>query len=428
MDERFIAWLSIYDEFAEGTALRDIFNDAIKCYRSGIARPALMLSYIAFAQAVRYNLLHSERPEGFEEHQWNKKMEGMRNEDKWDETVLQCIQKQSADGKPAFFDIPQNLRDDVGYWRNRRNDCAHYKDSEITLSHVSAFWSFLMDNYHKFTPLGGLQQSINEYLVHFDITKTPRGKSTEKIFQRLANVIKTADDIYRFLYDTSALMDVEDQCLVLHQLLHDDKHRQVVIEYLNAKIKRLLQYLRYYTTDVSLVLGNNKENARKLWHDDLTTNAYDAPIYFEMMRAGMIEGDEIKESLALLLDNDYKLNRCSVNKDEDFAMLNGKGIYDMFIDTYCTQSFLCKNPREKSYKTIFYIGYILKGGINAQLVSNLSEAWTSNFPYILRDRLKEVFAKDEYKQAYLSIIEREGIDDFLQLKAEEPHDEDKNNP
>lgn len=48
MDERFVKFLNIYDEFKEGTALRDVLNDAIRCYLHGIARPALMLSYIAF--------------------------------------------------------------------------------------------------------------------------------------------------------------------------------------------------------------------------------------------------------------------------------------------------------------------------------------------------------------------------------------------
>lgn len=72
MDERFVKFLNIYDEFKEGMALRDVLNDAIRCYRHGIARPALMLSYIAFIQAVRNNLLNSEMPFGF------KKLDGMR--------------------------------------------------------------------------------------------------------------------------------------------------------------------------------------------------------------------------------------------------------------------------------------------------------------------------------------------------------------
>lgn len=44
MDERFVKWLNIYDEFREGTTLRDIFNDAIRCYRHDIA--SLPLCYL----------------------------------------------------------------------------------------------------------------------------------------------------------------------------------------------------------------------------------------------------------------------------------------------------------------------------------------------------------------------------------------------
>lgn len=73
MDERFIKFLNIFDEFKEGTVLRDILNDAIRCYRHGIARPALMLSYIAFIQAVRNNLLNSEMPSGFKKARWDGK-------------------------------------------------------------------------------------------------------------------------------------------------------------------------------------------------------------------------------------------------------------------------------------------------------------------------------------------------------------------
>lgn len=36
MDERFINFLNVYDEFKDGTVLRDILNDAIRCYRNGM--------------------------------------------------------------------------------------------------------------------------------------------------------------------------------------------------------------------------------------------------------------------------------------------------------------------------------------------------------------------------------------------------------
>ena len=149
MDERFIKWLAIYDEFSEGTVLRDILNDAIRCYRHDIARPAFLLSYIAFMQAVRNNLLNSEKPDGFKEGRWNACMANLRNENKWDEVVCVCIRQKKDAQNVTFFELPDSIRTDFDYWRNRRNDCAHYKSSEITLSHVSAFWMFMMENYNK---------------------------------------------------------------------------------------------------------------------------------------------------------------------------------------------------------------------------------------------------------------------------------------
>lgn len=128
MDERFLKWLNIYDEFREGTALRDILNDAIRCYRHDIARPALMLTYIAFIQAVKDNLLSSERPDGFNENRWGAAMNNLRSENKWDEQVIDCIKKRSNGvDDPAFFELTDTLRNDVCYWRSRRNDCAHYR-------------------------------------------------------------------------------------------------------------------------------------------------------------------------------------------------------------------------------------------------------------------------------------------------------------
>lgn len=38
MNERFVKFLNIYDEFKEGTALRDVLNDAIRCYRHSICQ------------------------------------------------------------------------------------------------------------------------------------------------------------------------------------------------------------------------------------------------------------------------------------------------------------------------------------------------------------------------------------------------------
>lgn len=413
MDERFINFLNIYDEFKDGTVLRDILNDAIRCYRNGIARPALMLSYIAFIQAVRDNLLKSDMPKGFNEPRWKACMSKLRQENAWDEQVISCIKCRD---NPPYFELTDSLRDDVCYWRNRRNDCAHYKDSEITLSHVAAFWVFIMDNYNKFTPIGSLMQSVNDYKRHYNVSITPKGTSTEVIFKRLCLAIKTEDDLLLFLKETDSCMEYEEQAQLLHDLLMDERHKAKVISLLTGKLKRVKMYLALKPADVSVILGNNPEMTRKFWYEDFMLFASSANVYVEMLRAKMIPQGEIKESLDMFLKHEYKRNAFYLDNPEDFNVLKENGLYDIFIEEYLSKDFVCNNPGEKCHKTDFYISLIQRGGISDKLIKVLSESIKGTFPYELENRLKgEIFKDEENKKQYLESIARLGLDDFLNL-------------
>lgn len=413
MDERFINFLNIYDEFKDGTVLRDILNDAIRCYRNGIARPALMLSYIAFIQAVRDNLLKSDMPKGFNEPRWKACMSKLRQENAWDEQVISCIKCRD---NPPYFELTDSLRDDVCYWRNRRNDCAHYKDSEITLSHVAAFWVFIMDNYNKFTPIGSLMQSVNDYKRHYNVSITPKGTSTEVIFKRLCLAIKTEDDLLLFLKETDSCMEYEEQAQFLHDLLMDERHKAKVISLLTDKLKRVKMYLALKPADVSVILGNNPEMSRKFWYEDFMLFASSANVYVEMLRAKMIPQGEIKESLNMFLKHEYKRNAFYLDNPEDFNVLKENGLYDIFIEEYLSEDFVCNNPGEKCHKTDFYISLIKRGGISDKLIKVLSESIKGTFPYTLENRLKgEIFKDEENKKQYLESIARLGLDDFLNL-------------
>lgn len=413
MDERFINFLNIYDEFKDGTVLRDILNDAIRCYRNGIARPALMLSYIAFIQAVRDNLLKSDMPKGFNEPRWKACMSKLRQENAWDEQVISCIKCRD---NPPYFELTDSLRDDVCYWRNRRNDCAHYKDSEITLSHVAAFWVFIMDNYNKFTPIGSLMQSVNDYKRHYNVSITPKGTSTEVIFKRLCLAIKTEDDLLLFLKETDSCMEYEGQAQLLHDLLMDERHKSKVISLLTINLKRVKMYLALKPADVSVVLGNNPEMTRKFWYEDFMLFASCANVYVEMLRAKMIPQGEIKESLDMFLKHEYKRSAFYLDNPEDFNVLKENGLYDIFIEEYLSKDFVCNNPGEKCHKTDFYISLIQRGGISDKLIKVLSESIKGTFPYTLENRLKgEIFKEEENKKQYLDSIVKQDLDDFLDL-------------
>lgn len=417
MDERFKQWLNIYTEFAEGTTLRDILNDAIRCYLHDIARPALMLSYIAFLQAVRNNLLNSEKPSGFKEERWIACMQKLRNETKWDEEVLCCIKKRAnGNGDPAFFELSDTLRDDVCYWKNRRNDCAHYKDSEITLSHVSAFWTFMMDNYNKFAPLGSLAQSINEYKRHYDISLTPKGADAKHLFKRLSFALKTQDDLSLFLKETYPMMELEQQYNLLHDLLVGGSHKELVISYLKCNTKRLKRYLCAKPKDVSIILGNDCALVRNIWYDDFNSCVQYLNVYAEMLRARMIPDEEVEESLKMYLKHEYSRGHLSFQDKDDFDVLMKNGLYDIFIDEYLDKGFICSSPGEKCHKTDFYIPLIYHGGITDKLILALSDAVKDTFPYTLKNRLKtEIFKEEDFKSKYLETIERLQLEDFLKI-------------
>lgn len=362
--------------------------------------------------------MKSEIPSGFKRTRWNTCINNLRNEDKWDSEVVICIKKRANEtNDPAFFDLPDTFRDDVCFWRNRRNDCAHYKDSEITLSHVAAFWVFMMDNYNKFTPIGSLQLSINEYNRHFDKSLTPRGTSTERIFKRLSHVIKTQEDLELFLNATSSNMDFKSQCDLVHNLLIDGYHKELAILFLKGDMKRLKAYLCAKPKDVSLILGNDPTMTRKIWYDDLRLSCRCMNVYVEMLRAKMLTDAEIKESLELYLTHEYEQGHLFITDEDDFNVLIDNGIYDIFIDEYLTNSFVCHNPSDKCRKTDFYIAMIYRGGITDKLMSALSEAVTGTFPYTLRDRLKdEIFSEKDFKAKYMETIGRLNLDDFFYLK------------
>lgn len=358
-------------------------------------------------------------PVGFKEARWNAAMNNLRSDIKWDEEVLNCIKKRTnGDADPAFFELSDTLRDDFCYWRNRRNDCAHYKDSEITPSHVSAFWIFIMDNYNKFSPLGSVTQSINEYKRHYDISLTPKGTSTEGIFKRLCLAIKTRDDLWKFLKETSDRMDFGSQCDLLHELLVvEEHHKKLVVSFLKENMTKLKAYLCAKPTDVSLILGDDATLTRKLWYDDFCLFCNCMNVYAEMLRAKMLDDNEIEESLGLYLEHEYKQGHFFIENDDVLNVLMENGLYNIFIDKYLTKSFVCSNPGEKCRKTDFYLSLICRGGITDKLILTLSKSVVDTFPYTLRDRMiAEIFSKNEFKAKYLETIERLNLDDFFNLK------------
>ncbi|NJM79738.1 MAG: hypothetical protein HC854_09145, partial [Flavobacterium sp.] len=82
------------------------------------------------------------------------------------------------------------VRQQIKYWKDRRNDCAHFKQNEINISHVEIFWSFLKSNLSKITIEGGKLNLLKKFLNHFDETKTPPDSDYTHLIKEIEHAIE----------------------------------------------------------------------------------------------------------------------------------------------------------------------------------------------------------------------------------------------
>ena len=112
---------------------KDLISEAIVCYKANANRAALLFSYLCFQTIIRDRMLNANRPDNIPEGMWTDILKKLRNEDTWDQTVFDNLQRQQP---KEIFILNDDIRNQITYWKNRRNDCAHSKNNIIGVSHV----------------------------------------------------------------------------------------------------------------------------------------------------------------------------------------------------------------------------------------------------------------------------------------------------
>lgn len=149
------------------------------------------MSYLALQNVVRQRILQSTKPSNVAQYKWDTSISQLRNDDKWDEATLNCVQSEAADN--VIFSLSKDVREQYKYWKNRRNDAAHTKNNEITQSHLETFWWFVISNLNKFVVVGSELEVINRVRDHFDINKTSPSKSYQPLIDEIPLSINLAN-------------------------------------------------------------------------------------------------------------------------------------------------------------------------------------------------------------------------------------------
>lgn len=329
-----------------------LFEDSIRCFAAGIYRQAYLLAYQGFSQHVRNIVLNAKMPKGYDPNKWNGVQAKLKNEKEFDEQVFTCIQQKNCPtGTPpvvAILDMPDTLRDDFTFWRNRRNDCAHYKAYDINVSHVLAFYSMLNQYLLTITVEGGMKSLLREFEDAFDPEKTSPKVSIQPLVDKILLMVKPSEmnkffdglkGITRFQFEAKFYS-------ILEGILSgsNTELKNYVIAYLRQS-DALVNFLSHYPEEVGQLLA--EDEVRPLWYSKLRSCRERFSIVAELISVGLLVEGEVEECLERCIESAYSQNEGMGSISEaKLNLLIKYGLLDCLKTSKLNPDYTSRNARE----------------------------------------------------------------------------------
>ncbi|MGB3343983.1 MAG: hypothetical protein WBA61_08735 [Aequorivita sp.] len=315
-----------------------LFTDGVTCYKAGANRASLLFSYLAFLTILKERIIAGAKPNLFPQGEWDKIISKLQNEDLWETSVFDATQQQEKIDsitkertKDPIFNINSNLRFQIKYWKDRRNDCAHYKDNIIDTFHIEAFWAFIESNVSKITIEGGMQSLINKIYKHFDPTITPPDKDITPLIQEIEFSVERSK--LKYFWELLLKNDEWDFDLSKRKQELISKSLEANKCFINDSLIAIVKANKYYLKDFLsnhpdkiLNFNFNEEEVRKFWKTQLASCNNILGLYTSFLRNGLIPQNEIKEANKTVLSAIREYSP-TINEHQ---VLSVNGILDTF--------------------------------------------------------------------------------------------------
>jgi hypothetical protein len=383
-----------------------LFNESFICYRNTAYRASLLFSYLSFLTILKETIIKAAKPTLIPQGRWDCIIRKLQSDDSWEKAVFEELTNSSS----PIFNINEDLRQQIKYWKDRRNDCAHFKSNDIEAHHIESFWSFLKSNLSKVTIEGGKDSLLNKFEKHFDPTFTPPDADYTHLIKEIDESI-IATELTDFWAE---LISKIDNYSFLFQ--HESTGTRLVnkvFEYCNDDTKEslsnFLKSQKYDLTIVSLFpdkinfIGYSPAEIREIWRTRIWNNKSSAfGIYGTLLRNSLIPTTEISEANNYVIDKatDYRPN----DETTHLALAaNGFGdaIFDIAIHTKRLKDwFVWVNPRADM---IAY--YIEKYPLKDETVEVICEMYSrEKYSYWLGERIVRIFTENANKKNEFHLI------------------------
>jgi hypothetical protein len=411
----------------------DLFREAVTCYKASAYRAALLFSYLGFHTIVKERILASRRPAGIGETHWNEITRKLTDDSTWDRQAFEATQRNYP--APIFI-LSDDLRKQVAYWKNRRNDCAHSKRNEIGFSHVEAFWLFLRSNLPRFVVSGSKEGLLNEIRVHFDRSLTPADADYSHIVQQipyaiepegLAKFFEAVDQVFADLrrWPPGASSYPAEELGFFDSIigLGDRTVTNRLIAFLRGHEDLLVEVLRSNPARVPLI-KDDPAFIRRLWYERLLPmRQRDFEIYCSLIRNQLIPEEQIEEAHRRVIP---LLSRVDPS-ESCYALLVDTNFSDVLRDMAFLQTGSAEIPLADKFSWAnpnfnLVIWYLKRFGLDQQIARSLSQIFgKENHPNDLKDAINALLSQDEQKrEEFLGVFEDNHIPipDCLRLRRE----------
>lgn len=382
----------------------ELIDEAILCYRAKAYKAGLLFSYLSFQNIIKERILSANPPSGYTPDFWVKIQGELRDDDKWESKVIECIERN----KPAsIFRLSDDVKHQYFYWKDRRNDCAHAKGNKIGVSHVETFWLFFESNLSKFGVNGGKESLLEKIKVFFEPNLTPQGQDPMPIINEIPYALDPND--YNEVLETIFMSTVKSEVIIsettvsfwLQLFTIDGEFREVLIDFLKNKRNLLLDVLEKDPSKVSY-FSRDPVFIRSLWKEILHNSYLHYKIVISLLRHKLIPKEQLREFVETVT---RKINDSLFIRDFqelDLITLEDSGFFEEF-KILAFKEFKINNFDWSRENRHLIVHYILRFGFDEDLVRGINSTFTGSFvPWKLQESLQELFEKnaalkEEYK-------------------------------
>lgn len=403
------------DKFSSDS--KSLFNESLLCYSIKANRSSLLFSYLGFLTIIKEIIISSKKPDEIEQPRWDQIIKELNDEDKWEKRVFEEL----TNSRSPIFNISESVRQQIKYWKDRRNDCAHFKENEINNAHVEIFWSFLKSNLSKITIEGGKLNLLKKIAIHFDETKTPPDADYKPLLKEIDNAIDVSEsesffkEFHHILENSLWIEDkkVSDIFYDLTLAIENIQIKKRLIDYIKSIPNFDLELIKY-NPQMIITFNYTPEEIRKIWKTRVyaSSRKLQYHIYATFLRKSIIPNNQIDEAMQHLFNKFNQEGFDNIPNEDDLKrVLANKELLDIIYNYFFQDQSISTMKFGKINSKADLIELLIEySELNLYIVEGIIKMYENSIdPWWLTNNLRSLFErKPEIAERFKEICDENG--------------------